>query len=677
MRIRVFFLMFLTTLTALSQPAIDLRLKRILADTTTSNRHYTRTTQEMRNAKTPVIIKSSAEPTDFGKFQRISEHIYTARLSRPELMRLVTDSTISHIAAATRHRLLSDRTRAATGVDRIHRGEGIDAPFTGRGVIIGMIDEGFEYQHIAFSNAENQSRVKYVWNRRIEESEPTTVIPAGGDGYTYTQGHATHTASIAAGRTIPESKLYGMAPDAELIFIPSNLDNAELLEDAAFVSSVARSEGKPWILNISFGSHDGPHDGRDLYSQTMNDMLLREKGFLVAAMGNEGGKKFHASGTLAAANKPLRFLLSPQSTTLCLDVWAQKDDSLRHTVMRPFVLVNGEISYNEVDFSTAFFEEINPDNRKQRASLYIKGSTLNRNGSYLPVGIEVSGTTGTECHAWTDEGFGEFYQPDERFVKGDDLYLVCEGGACVPSAIAVGAYAAANSTERLNGSTVSYSGTYPLGEICDFSNSGPYLGSEPKPTVAAPGAVIRAAVSKATPEFSPRAASLVESHFINGETFYYGHMSGTSMAAPVVTGILALGLEAYPLSHAQLMEILRTTSHTQTDTQHWGYGSIDAYVGLQAVLQLAEQTGIDRTQQHDFPAALQHQNGDWHVLACRNLQNLQWKICDTAGRTICNGTINSMRQGQDIRIAASHLPHGIYLFHLAADGKAKSKKFVH
>ena len=191
----------------------------------------------------------------------------------------------------------------------------------------------------------------------------------------------------------------------------------------------------------------------------------------------------------------------------------QADDSLRHIEMRPFVLRNGTIDYEAVDFTSAFIEEINPDNHKQHASLSINRSELYDNGGYMPVGIEVrrifperalQNSDELELHAWTDEGYGEFYAPDERFVRGDDQYLVCEGGAAVPDAIAVGAYAEANTTERINGTTVSFATSYPIGEICRFSNSGPYLGETQKPTVVAPGAVIRAAVSKRTPEFSAR-----------------------------------------------------------------------------------------------------------------------------------------------------------------------------
>lgn len=670
-----------------AQPSLDLRLQRKMVEREQTASSYTRSS--LVNSETfPVLIATNQRGV-VPSFEAspIVNGVFSANVTREQLIELANDTALSRIVYATKHRLLTDRTREATGTGLVQSGYGLDAPFTGRGVIIGVIDEGFEYRHAAFRNAEGQSRVRYVWNRRIDGSQPTAEIPDGGDGYTYTEGHATHTASIAAGATVAGSAFYGMSPNAELIFIPSNLDNAELLEDAAFVADVAQGEGKPWILNISFGSHDGPHDGLDLYSRTMNELLRTRGGFMVAAMGNEGGNKYHAMATLSAGDaEPQRFLLTATSTTPLFDVWVQAEDSARHVEMRPFVFRNGTIDYETVDFTSAFIEEINPDNRKQHANLCINRSELYESGGYMPVGIEVKRVDAEsvlqqleeiEIHAWTDEGFGEFYAPDERFVSGDDQYLVCEGGAAVPDAIAVGAYAAANTTERINGTTVSFATTYPIGKICRFSNSGPYLGNTQKPTVVAPGAVIRAAVSKHTPEFSARGSSLVESRSVDGELFYYGFKSGTSMSTPVVTGIIALWLEAYPqMTHDELIEILSETSYPAEDILHWGYGRIDAYEGLRAALQLAAQTGVERTQQSDAPIALQRDGNGWRILACRSVLQMSWRICDTAGRTLQQGLFGRLSQADEVNIPTGSLPRGIYILQIQTERSNIQKKFI-
>ncbi len=239
------------------------------------------------------------------------------------------------------------------------------------------------------------------------------------------------------------------------------------------------------------------------------------------------------------------------------------------------------------------------------------------------------------------------------------------------------AYAAANSTTRLNGAEVSFSTTFPLGKICYFSNYGPYLGEEQKPTVTAPGAIIRGAVSKVADDFSTRSSSLVEERTYDGEKYYYGFKSGTSMSSPVVAGILALWLEAYPkLTHTQLQEVLSTTSHSESDVTRWGYGRIDAYEGLKAVLQLAEQTGIEHIAQDRFPAALRRTASGWQILACQNIANMKWRICHISGRTLKKGTTARLVQGEETNISTSGLPSGIYLLQMNIDGKSKTKKFI-
>ena len=66
--------------------------------------------------------------------------------------------------------------------------------------------------------------------------------------------------------------------------------------------------------------------------------------------------------------------------------------------------------------------------------------------------------------------------------------------------------------------------------------------------------------------------------------------SGTSMASPVVAGVVALWLQAKPdLTPAEVLEVIRETSTHPNNTltypnNTYGYGQIDAYQGLLYVL---------------------------------------------------------------------------------------------
>jgi subtilisin family serine protease len=61
---------------------------------------------------------------------------------------------------------------------------------------------------------------------------------------------------------------------------------------------------------------------------------------------------------------------------------------------------------------------------------------------------------------------------------------------------------------------------------------------------------------------------------------FYTHMSGTSMAAPHVSGVIALMLEANPLlSPSAIKDIIQSTSTPMSDYELWeaGAGYVDAY----------------------------------------------------------------------------------------------------
>ena len=56
----------------------------------------------------------------------------------------------------------------------------------------------------------------------------------------------------------------------------------------------------PYVINMSFGSQLGPHDGSQPTDQAINNFLKEGKGFVCAAMGNEGDLAIHATHTFTS-----------------------------------------------------------------------------------------------------------------------------------------------------------------------------------------------------------------------------------------------------------------------------------------------------------------------------------------------------------------------------------------
>ncbi|MED4163153.1 S8 family serine peptidase [Halalkalibacterium halodurans] len=108
---------------------------------------------------------------------------------------------------------------------------------------------------------------------------------------------------------------------------------------------------------------------------------------------------------------------------------------------------------------------------------------------------------------------------------------------------------------------------------------------EDRPTVTAPGQdIISTRVISPTTALSvDKDAELIEPAHLP----YYTTMSGTSMAAPHVAGIVALILEADPtLSPLEVKEILQNTATNMPGYQAWevGAGYVNAYAAVDAAL---------------------------------------------------------------------------------------------
>ena len=135
--------------------------------------------------------------------------------------------------------LLDTASLEASGILRVQ-----NQPFLnlkGRGVIIGFIDTGINYQHPAFRNPDGSSRILRIWDQTIQTGQ----IPEGfryGSEYTQEQidlalrsssplsivpttdsdGHGSAMAGIAAGSVDETAKLSGAATLASIMVVKLN-----------------------------------------------------------------------------------------------------------------------------------------------------------------------------------------------------------------------------------------------------------------------------------------------------------------------------------------------------------------------------------------------------------------------------------------------------------------------
>jgi len=624
----------------------------------------------------------------------ITNKVVTARLPLDFIKTLTALDEVEYIEQARRHRPTMTEARNLTQTNAVHAGTGLETPFTGKGVIIGVIDQGFEWRHIGFLDSNNKPRVRIAWDHQNNSSKPLTTIPTGGDKMK--TGHATHVANIAAGSRIPENDLYGMAPDAELIFISSNFTDNNVLEETKYIADFAKNEGKPWVVNMSFGSQIGPHDGTTTYCQTMSS-FVEPGGFLVAAMGNEGTDNLHISHTFTKEGEVKRILFSPSDDTgyLVGDMWGMAADGAQHLQVKPFVYLNKQISYESSTYWHSVGNvtaQIDPNNKKEHYSFDISSIIMERySGSGAKFGLEITGEVGQTFHFWMSPTYGKITPPtgmgSTAYLKGDSEYCVSEGSAIIPEAIGVAAYTSAGSWKSVTGSTLQFSQNKTVGEICTFSSHGPSLNPNiVRPTIAAPGSAIKSAVSQYGPDFdetSTHIVSVVTRGGIKATNYYYTVMAGTSMSTPAVSGILALWLEANPrLTRAQVEDILKTTAikDNYTGSEEWntrfGYGKIDAYAGLKEALRLANQNGINEKLNSEEPVTLSMGTDTWRILFNNNESYADITLYTTNGTQVERQHLSNVSRGHETELNLRNYAPGVYLLSIHTTKGSLTRKVL-
>lgn len=253
------------------------------------------------------------------------------------------------IEKPVRSMLKLDNSRKATHTDEVHTGTGVQLPqaYQGDGVIIGIIDAGFDVTQPAFKDEQGNLRVKAAYYPGMTNGKGNKAVVDGKEleGTLFdtpellldtarlkddSHYHGTHVAGCAAASPISTVKgitggsLAGMAPKAELIFCNTTPDDAqkrkyehsEDVDDVEqlntmyslnYMADYAKKAGKPFLVTMSMNTHNGTHDGTSAGSQVYKAFC--DKGHVMTiSTGNEGNDKCHIHKTVDAQH-PLKALM--------------------------------------------------------------------------------------------------------------------------------------------------------------------------------------------------------------------------------------------------------------------------------------------------------------------------------------------------------------------------------
>lgn len=611
------------------------------------------------------------------------DNIYATSIPLNQLKRLAERKEIQRIEAGRTCQICVDTTATLLGVREIWNGFENHTGLTGRDVVMGIQDIGFDLTHPTFYSRDlKKYRIKAFWDMLDPDSIGSNLY-VGRDYTTQVeiqkkahatdglkQTHGVHTAGIAAGSGY-NTPYSGMAPEADLCLVSNAVSSdKEFISEEnmykytsttdilgfQYIFDYAEKMGKPCVISFSEGAHEDLYGDAQLLYEVLEKMVGPGR-IIVASAGNSSVNNTYLHkpqeqeqiSSFIYSNSEVAYYTLRHSDKTKIDLHFSHSNAPAE-VFQTLSFTTEEICQMEdslyMDTLTIEDEQYlillasypscyNPD--EWATELYVKVLTQ----SFLGVGynhrlrLTLNGKdTDVECFA-----------SGGLFLNISSLPQYCTAKpthninfpAAAPSIIAVGGTAYRRGATNYKGEWKGYD----MGEggiRWAYSSVGPTMQGLTKPDVMAPACNIISAYSSYYIENNPNANDVnwdVEHFNFNGRTYAWNCNSGTSMSSPIVGGIVALWLQLCPtLTPNDILEVIQMTSK-RYDTSlsypnnDYGWGEIDALEGAKYITRHFDCTNHIENVELDTP----------------EIENQASSIFDLTGR----------------RISCSKHTHGIYI----------------
>ena len=258
-----------------------------------------------------------------GVVRTIAGGIVTARVPSSALLEIAASASVRRVQGATPLRPFNDAASQSIEADRVWTAppQG-QSSYTGKGVIVGIIDSGIDWTHPDFRDPDDttKTRILRIWDQSdslgsgVEgfdygtewTSAQIEAALASGDYSSVRHrdqiGHGTHVAGTAAGNAIAIGRHRGMAYDADIAVVSLDWQSSTSLVDAAkYLFELGRELGRPVVINMSLGSVDAPRDGSDAVDIALDNLVRESAGRVVCvAAGNLGETNDHWAPALSS-----------------------------------------------------------------------------------------------------------------------------------------------------------------------------------------------------------------------------------------------------------------------------------------------------------------------------------------------------------------------------------------
>jgi subtilisin family serine protease len=561
-----------------------------------------------------------------GVFQCSAGDIASIKIPRDKIAALASQKFIQRIEASVNHfETLNDTMRVKSHINEVHQGLApLLQPYDGSGVIMGLVDAGIDLSHPDFQDSLGHTRVKWLWDMTKPDSANTPLPYGYGQEWSNAEidagtcthngqdqfGHGSYVAGIATGNGRAVGHFQGAAPGCDIIAVAFDFAAQDTVSRMAhavnYIFAKANQLGKPCVINISIGDYLGSHDGLDLQSQFIKNLINQQCGrIVVAGCGDIGTNySYHLGNDPAAGDTTFTWFTYNTSYHAC---YAQIFSNVPNFTGVYFAVGADKVTpYYDFRGRTAFHHSsawgggVHTEtlmNGANRIGVIQSVITIASPGVYsleyfiVPDSTDYNWrfiTTGNgHFDSWSFDWVWQNLPtsvacPDiVHYQTTDTNSTIVSGLQCLDNVICVGQYFNTDRHVDVN-NTLQITTTDTSNAIAPNSGRGPTRDGRLKPDICAPGNHI---ISCGVLAFLP--GMIANQPYKVAQGGYHITGGGTSASSPVVAGIGALFLQQNPNACWQDFKTALLTCATVDNytwgplpNNSWGYGKANAFSAL-------------------------------------------------------------------------------------------------